>query len=125
MYLIFSILDICAETSIIKDLQAGISRIVLYHTDNYYNETQSLLNTAKTAELNEAKLRYLYTGEKTDGFSEYGLNFTELDVIREKTEMPFSYLLTGVPDIIRLIREDNDRKISEYKKRLEELEART
>ena len=125
-YMILGIMDRCPDTSDLKHLQEQISRIVLYWTDKYLKEEQSLIKSHKFIELRTAKLTYLYTGVITlDPTFEYGLNFTEIDVIREKTGMPLHYMFTGVMESpAELVAAEKDRKIAELEAKIANFESK-
>ena len=64
---ILDILDSCADTHEVQDLQIQLSRIVLYH-----------LNLHKTME--------------------YGLNYSDLSLLRETTGFSYQYMFTGISE---------------------------
>ncbi|MCR5165610.1 MAG: helix-turn-helix domain-containing protein [Oscillospiraceae bacterium] len=124
--MILGIMDRCPDTSDLKRLQEQLSHIVLYWTDKHFGEEQSLLNSHVYNEVSKAKLKYLYTGATSlDPAFEYGLNFTEIDVIREKAEISFRYLFTGIKESpAEIIAAEKDKQIAELEARIAELEKR-
>ena len=79
---ILGILDHCADTESYRIVQVQLSRIVLYHLKEKGFDREAL----RTEHLDQKKLDYLYTGmENRDKSQNYGLNFSDMDFLREFT----------------------------------------
>lgn len=93
---ILDIMDKCSDADVYTSLQVQLSRIVLY---NIGLKGFSYQEITKFSELSEERLRFIYTGEKnTDNTFNYGLNYSDLSFLREKTGLSYQYMFTGVED---------------------------
>jgi hypothetical protein len=93
---ILDIMDRCADSDEYRALQIQLSRIVLYWL-NKKGYTQEVLLQSK--ELDAGKLKFLYTNVLNKDITlNYGLNFTDLAVLREKTGLNYQYMFTGIED---------------------------
>ena len=91
---ILGILDHCADTDSYRIVQVQLSRIVLYHLKEKGFDREAL----RTEHLDQKKLDYLYTGkENRDKSQNYGLNFSDMDFLREFTGVSYQEMLTGRP----------------------------
>lgn len=90
---ILSILDHCADTDSYRIVQVQLSRIVLYHLKEKGFDREAL----RTEHLDQKKLDYLYTGrENRDKSQNYGLNFSDMDFLREFTGLSYQVMFTGI-----------------------------
>ena len=90
---ILGILDHCADTESYRIVQVQLSRIVLYHLKEKGFDRESL----RTEHLAQKKLDYLYMGEENrDKSQNYGLNFSDMDFLREFTGVSYQGMFTGV-----------------------------
>lgn len=95
--LILGIFDRCADDTSLKLLQIQLSRIVLFRLNQKGFDINTLISDPKFRGVSDAKLKFLNTGVPgIDPTFNYGLNFTELDVLREETGLSFLYMFTGV-----------------------------
>jgi transcriptional regulator with XRE-family HTH domain len=93
---ILDIMDRCADSDEYRALQIQLSRIVLYWL-NKKGYTQEVL--LQYSELTTAKLKFLYTNVPNKDITlNYGLNYTDLAFLREKTGLSFQYMFTGVEE---------------------------
>lgn len=90
---ILGILDHCADTDSYRIVQVQLSRVVLYHLKENGFDREAL----RTQHLDQKKLDYLYTGkENRDKSQNYGLNFSDMDFLREFTGLSYQVMFTGV-----------------------------
>ena len=108
--LILGIFDRCADDTSLKLLQIQLSRIVLYRLNQKGFDINTLITDPKFSGVSDAKLKFLNTGVPgIDPTFNYGLNFTELDVLREETGLSFLYMFTGVNESpAEIIQKDYD-----------------
>ena len=130
--LILGIFDRCADDTSLKLLQIQLSRIVLFRLNQKGFDINTLISDPKFRGVSDAKLKFLNTGVSgIDPTFNYGLNFTELDVLREETGLSFLYMFTGVnespAEIIQkdfddfkqesaMLKYENNRAINELQK---------
>ncbi len=92
---ILDILDSCAESEKYRRLQLQISKIVIYWLDKAGYGYDFLISD-ECKMLSKDKVDFICNNTKhLDSTFDYGFNFTDLCVIREKTQLEFTYLLTG------------------------------
>jgi len=90
---ILGILDRNADTEHYRTVQIQLSRIAFY----YLHKKGFDRDAFRMQELLQSKLDYLYTGQKSHKKSKYfGLNFSELGIIRERTGISFKEMFTGI-----------------------------
>ena len=83
---ILGILDHCVAMDSYRIVQVQLSRIVLYHPKEKGFDREALC----TEDLDQKKLDYLYTGkENRDKSQNYGLNFSDMDFLREFTGLSY------------------------------------
>lgn len=93
---IFEILDDCADSDPYRILQIQLSRIVLAHLSERGINKEQL---TEFKQLSSYKLEFLYTGvARVDPTYNYGLNFSDLSVIRRKTGLSYLYMFTGIEE---------------------------
>ena len=85
---ILGILDHCADTESYRIVQVQLSRIVLYHLKEKGFDREALDT--------EEKMAYLYTGKDSGKTHNYGLNFSDMDFLREFTGLSYQVMLTGI-----------------------------
>ena len=91
---ILGILDHCADTDSYRIVQVQLSRIVLYHLKEKGYDREAL----RTEHIDQKKLDYLCTGkENRDKSQNYGLNFSDMDFLREFTGISYQEMFTGIP----------------------------
>ena len=91
---ILDIMDCCADSNAYQDLQIQLSRIALYHLNQKGYSSEKLL---ADLHLHSAKLRFLYTGvENKDKTINYGLNYSDLSMLRQETGLSYQYMFTGI-----------------------------
>lgn len=90
---ILDIMDCCADTLEFRDLQIQLSRIALYHLKN---KGIGAFELSQYKQLSQEKLNFLYTGTKNrDDSLNYGLNYSDLSLIRHRTGLSYIYMFTG------------------------------
>ena len=89
---ILGILDHCADTESYRIVQVQLSRIVLYHLKEKGFDREAL----RTEHLDQEKMEYLYTGKDSGKTHNYGLNFSDMDFLREFTGLSYQVMFTGV-----------------------------
>lgn len=89
---ILGILDHCADTESYRTVQVQLSRIVLYHLKEKGFDRKAL----STEHLDQEKMEYLYTGKSSGKSHSYGLNFSDMDFLREFTGLSYQVMFTGV-----------------------------
>ncbi len=90
---ILDIMDCCADTLEFRDLQIQLSRIALYHLKN---KGIGAFELSLYKQLSQEKLNFLYTGTKNkDDSLNYGLNYSDLSIIRHRTRLSYLYMFTG------------------------------
>ncbi|MBR1750618.1 MAG: hypothetical protein IJ740_07015, partial [Ruminococcus sp.] len=89
---ILGILDHCADTESYRIVQVQLSRIVLYHLKEKGFDREHL----RTEHLDQEKMEYLYTGKEGGKSHNYGLNFSDMDFLREFTGLSYQVMFTGV-----------------------------
>ena len=89
---ILGILDHCADTESYRIVQVQLSRIVLYHLKEKGFDRETL----RTEHLDQEKMEYLYTGKEGGKSHNYGLNFSDIDFLREFTGLSYQVMFTGV-----------------------------
>ena len=88
---ILGILDHCADTESYRIVQVQLSRIVLYHLkENGFDR-----ETLRTEHLDQLKIDYLCTGKDSGKTHNYGLNFSDMDFLREFTGLSYQVMFTG------------------------------
>ncbi len=85
------ILDHCADTESYRIVQVQLSRIVLYHLKEKGFDREAL----RAEHLDQEKMEYLYTGKDSDKTHNYGLNFSDMDFLREFTGLSYQVMFTG------------------------------
>ena len=85
---ILGILDYCADTESYRIVQVQLSRIVLYHLKEKGFDREALDT--------EVKMAYLYTGKDSGKTHNYGLNFSDMDFLREFTGLSYQVMFTGI-----------------------------
>ena len=85
---ILGILDHCADTESYRIVQVQLSRIVLYHLKEKGFDREALDT--------EEKMAYLYTGKDSGKTHNYGLNFSDMDFLREFTVLSYQVMFTGI-----------------------------
>lgn len=85
---ILGILDHCADTESYRIVQVQLSRIVLYHLKEKGFDREALDT--------EEKMAYLYTGKDSGKTHNYGLNFSDMDFLREFTGLSYQVMFTGI-----------------------------
>ena len=91
---ILDIMDCCADSNAYQDLQIQLSRIALYHLNQKGYSFEKLL---ADLHLCSKKLRFLYTGvENKDKTINYGLNYSDLSMLRQETGLSYQYMFTGI-----------------------------
>ena len=85
---ILGILDHCADTESYRIVQVQLSRIVLYHLKEKGFDREALDT--------EEKMAYLYTGKDSGKTHNYGLNFLDMDFLREFTGLSYQVMFTGI-----------------------------
>lgn len=96
LHYIFEILDDCADSDEYRILQIQLSRIVLKHIKDKKIKIDDL-NEDK--HISNYKLKFLDTGvARVDPTYNYGLNFSDLSVIRRNTGLSYLYLFTGIEE---------------------------
>ena len=95
--IILGMMDFVPDSDVMKDFQVILSRAILKRVDEKLGETYSLLSEShKSKSLMIDKLKYLYYNDMSgDSNWQYGLNFTELNIIREEYNISFLFMLTG------------------------------
>ena len=88
---ILGILDHCADTESYRIVQVQLSRIVLYHLKEKGFDREAL----RTEHLDQEKMEYLYTGKDSGKTHNYGLNFSDMDFLREFTGLSYQVMFTG------------------------------
>lgn len=88
---ILGILDHCADTESYRIVQVQLSRIVLYHLKEKGIDREAL----RTEHLDQLKMEYLYTGKDCGKTHNYGLNFSDMDFLREFTGLSYQVMFTG------------------------------
>lgn len=119
--ILFDVLDYmdrCADDDKFKAIQIQLSRIVLYWIKKKSINEEHLKNIK---ELSHNKIKFLLTNiPNKDVTLNYGLNYTDLAVLREKTGCSYQYMFTGVEKSpINELKE----KIAILEDRIAELEA--
>ena len=76
----------------VVDVQVQLSRIVLYHLKEKGFDREAL----RTEHLDQEKMEYLYTGKDSGKTHNYGLNFSDMDFLREFTELSYQVMFTGI-----------------------------
>ncbi|WP_147621975.1 helix-turn-helix transcriptional regulator [Huintestinicola sp.] len=89
---ILGILDHCADTESYRIVQVQLSRIVLYHLKEKGFDREAL----RTEHLDQEKMEYLYTGKDSGKTHNYGLNFSDMDFLREFTGLSYQVMFTGI-----------------------------
>ncbi len=89
---ILGILDHCADTDSYRIVQTQLSRIVLYHLKEKGFDRETL----RTEHLDQLKMEYLYTGKDCGKTHNYGLNFSDMDFLREFTGLSYQVMFTGI-----------------------------
>ncbi len=89
---ILGILDHCADTDSYRIVQTQLSRIVLYHLKEKGFNREDL----RTEHLDQLKMEYLYTGKDCGKTHNYGLNFSDMDFLREFTRLSYQVMFTGI-----------------------------
>lgn len=91
---ILDIMDCCADSEEYRDLQIQLSRIVLYNLERKRHGSEELL---QNPHIDQKKLQFLYTGiENRDKTVNYGLNYSDLSMLRRETGLSYEYMFTGV-----------------------------
>ena len=85
---ILGILDHCADTESYRIVQVQLSRIVLYHLKEKGFDREALDT--------EEKMAHLYTGKDSGKTHNYGLNFSDMDFLREFTGLSYQVMFTGI-----------------------------
>lgn len=85
---ILGILDHCADTESYRIVQVQLSRIVLYHLKEKGFDREALDT--------EEKMAYLYTGKDSGKTHNYGLNFSDMDFLREFTGLSYQVMFTWI-----------------------------
>ena len=115
-----SLFDKCAEDESKSIIQLQLSKIVLYWLEQVYDieEIKSWNGTLVN------KIDYIKTNKvHIDTKSDFGFNYSELDFIREKTNLSFQYMLTGQQEhIIDIQKNELERRNQELEKLKIELE---
>lgn len=94
LHSIFEILDNCADSDEYKALQIQLSRIVLYNIDNKGFTMDTVLSYT---EFEPKKMKFIYTGDKNkDNTLNYGMNFSDLTMMKKKTGLSYQYMFTGI-----------------------------
>lgn len=94
LFSIFEILDCCADSDDYRALQIQLSRIVLYNIGRKGFTKDMVLGYT---ELDPKKMNFIYTGEKNrDVTLNYGINFSDLTMIKKKTGLSYQYMFTGI-----------------------------
>jgi len=103
---ILDIMDKCSDSDAYTSLQVQLSRIVLY---NIGLKNFSIDEITKYSELSSEKMNYIYTGKNNvDKTLNYGLNYSDLSFLREKTGLSYQYMFTGIEtDIIEQLQLEN------------------
>jgi len=73
-------------------VQVQLSRIVLYHLKEKGFDREAL----RTEHLDQEKMEYLYTGKDSGKTHNYGLNFSDMDFLREFTGLSYQVMFTGI-----------------------------
>lgn len=95
---ILDIMDACADSDAFRDLQIQLSRIVLYHLGKKGYDEQKL---SDTKHFDNAKLHFLFSGNPNrDKIKNYGLNYSDLAVIRHLTGLNYQYMFMGIEKTI-------------------------
>ena len=89
---ILGILDHCADTESYRIVQVQLSRIVLYHLKEKGFDREAL----RTEHLDQEKMEYLCTGKEGGKSHNYGLNFSDMDFLREFTGLSYQVMFTGI-----------------------------
>lgn len=102
---ILDIMDACADSDAFRDLQIQLSRVVLYHLDKKgYSEAV----IAATDKLDNEKLHFLYTGKANkDKTKNYGLNYSDLVVLRKMTGLSYQYMFSGIEKTVAEVAREN------------------
>ena len=124
--LILGIFDRCADSILLKSIQIQLSRIVLFWLEKKGFDVDSIVSDKQLSGVSDRKLLFLKSGvADPESAYNFGLNFTELDVLREKTGLSFFYMLTGIEsfpvNIFRIEILNLRRKMLELKVRLEKI----
>ena len=122
--MILGIMDRCPDTGNLRRVQIQLSHIVRYWLAQKGIGFDELSGSDYKA-ISKDKLKFLYDKDTHvfDQTFRYGLNFTELDAIRETSGLTFLYLFTGIEgDIGEILCAEKDRKIAELEARIAELE---
>ena len=94
LHAIFEILDNCADSDEYKALQIQLSRIVLYNAAKKGFTKDTVLSYT---EFEPKKMKFIYTGEKNkDNTLNYGMNFSDLTMMKKKTGLSYQYMFTGI-----------------------------
>lgn len=92
---IFEIPDDCADSAPYHILQMQLSQIVLAHLADKGIKKKLI----DFKQLPSYKLEFLYTGvARVDPTYNYGLNFSNLSVIRRMTGISYLYMFTGIEE---------------------------
>ena len=86
---ILGILDHYADTD---SYHIVLSRIVLYHLKEKGFDREDL----RTEHLDQFKMEYFYTGKDCGKTHNYGLDFSNMDFLREFTELSYQIMFTEV-----------------------------
>ncbi|MCM1524751.1 MAG: helix-turn-helix transcriptional regulator [Ruminococcus sp.] len=90
---VLDIMDVCADSDSFRALQIQLSRVVLYHLKNKGYTEERL---AECCGIDRDKLRFLYSGvPHRDVTKNYGLNYSDLAVIRRVSGLSYRYMFTG------------------------------
>ena len=120
--LILGIFDRCADSILLKSIQIQLSRIVLFWLEKKGFDVDSIVLDKQLSGVSDRKLLFLKSGvADPESAYNFGLNFTELDVLREKTGLSFFYMLTGIEEL-PIITQQNEN--TELKKEIAELKTR-
>ena len=112
---ILGIMDKCADSSKFKILQINLSNIVIYWLEKRGFDVDSVVSGRK--------ILFLKSGvADPESAYNFGLNFTELDQIREVNNLSFLYMFTGIEESPYEIIEKKDKEIAELKARLAKYE---
>ena len=65
---------------------------MLYHLKEKGFDREAL----RTEHLDQEKMEYLYTGKDSGKTHNYGLNFSDMDFLREFTGLSYQVMFTGV-----------------------------
>lgn len=96
LFKLLNFMDGCPDTDESVTVQIQLSRIVLYHLANK-GFTQDVIK--EWGRLSTDKLNFLYTGkENLDPTLNFGLNFSDLNVIYDITGLSYQYMFTGIED---------------------------